>query len=104
MRMHPLNVPQQCLGEVLLGPRLAAADALQPQADRLVSHFHGACVDTAGHARRPDRVGRRPPVDGAPLLAHYGLGGCVSAVSRMCRTRSASVSRAMAIPSLSALT
>jgi hypothetical protein len=40
----------------------------------------------------------------APPLAHHGLGGCVSAFRRMCRARSSSVSRAMAIPLRSVLT
>ena len=65
--MHPRDVPQQCLVDVLLGLRFGAADALQPQADHLVSHFHGMCVETAGHERMSDQVGMRPHVAGARL-------------------------------------
>jgi hypothetical protein len=43
------------------------------------------------------------PVSASPL-AHHGLGGCVSAFRRICRAYSSSVSRAMAIPSLSVFT
>jgi hypothetical protein len=58
--MHPLNVPQQGLVEVLLDLRLDVADALQQHVDHIVSYFHGACMAKAGHESMPDQVGMRP--------------------------------------------
>jgi hypothetical protein len=77
MRMHPRDVPQQCLVEVLLGLQLEAADALRQQVDPIVSHFHGTCVEKAGHESMPDQVGMRPHVDGARTAgpAFQGLEG-----------------------------
>jgi hypothetical protein len=63
--MPPCDVPPPCLGDVLLSRRLGAAEARQPEADSLVSHCHGACVENAGHERLPDQIGRRPHGAGA---------------------------------------
>lgn len=62
--MPPCDVPPPCLGDVLLSRRLGAAEARQ-EADSLVSHCHGACVENAGHERLPDQIGKRPHGAGA---------------------------------------
>jgi hypothetical protein len=80
MRMHPLDGPRQYLANVRLRLRLDAADALQQQADHLVSHVHDARVETAGYEGTPDQVEMHPHVTGARLRwSITDSRGCVSA-------------------------
>jgi hypothetical protein len=60
--------------EMLLGLGLEAADDLQPHADDIIGHFHGADMDKAGHQRAPDRGRMRPHLAGA-LVAGPSLQG-----------------------------
>jgi hypothetical protein len=75
--MPPRDVPQQYLMDVRLGLRLDVAAVLQQQADHIVRHVHGACVENAGYKHRPDQVRRRPPVAGARL--HWRITGSAAA-------------------------